>query len=108
MPLLGDGREGPFMKTSAMVTRAVSVFAPELEPRKVASDLPPVPERAPSTGVGYLVMGGILTWLGALSLATSPTCNPALINDPYKQDIRLDTSLFVGGTLIIVGVPLLI
>lgn len=68
--------------------------------QKAAIDKPP-------SGVGLLVAGGILTGIGVTNLATSPICKTSLV-DHSAQDPCLAGSLIVGGTLTLVGVPLLI
>lgn len=64
------------------------------------------PDR-PSSGVGFLISGGILTGLGVVNLATSPLCMTDLVKHK-AQDECLIASLAAGGVMLAVGVPLLI
>jgi hypothetical protein len=62
----------------------------------------------PSSGVGYLAAGGVFTGIGALNLLTAPICKTDLIPNHDTQDACLIASLVVGGTFLVIGVPLLI
>jgi hypothetical protein len=62
----------------------------------------------PSSGVGYLAAGGVFTGIGALNLLTAPICKTDLIRDHDTQDACLIASLVIGGTFLVIGVPLLI
>lgn len=74
-----------------------------------APEYPSAMEGAPtSSGVGYLVAGGIFTGIGALNLLTAPICKTDLIGDHDTQDTCLVASLVIGGTFLVIGVPLLI
>lgn len=60
-------------------------------------------ETPPSTGLGYTITGGILTGLGVATMAVSPAvCKPGISGPCYPLYLGL------GGTLTLVGVPLLI
>lgn len=74
----------------------------EVEPAPVVSR----PGR-PSSGVGFLVSGGVLTGLGVLNAAASPVCKTDLVREDV-QDECLITSLVTGGVMLAVGIPLLI
>ena len=65
-------------------------------------------EAPPSSGVGYLVAGGIFTGIGAVNLLTAPICKTDLIPDHDTQNTCLIASLAIGGTFLAIGVPLLI
>lgn len=68
-----------------------------------------IAEPPPSSGVGYIVAGGILLGVGLLNLATAPICRmDDVIADPDTQDACFYASLIVGGTMIAVGTPLLV
>lgn len=70
---------------------------------------PAVVEDAPtSTGVGFLVTGGVFTGLGAVNLLTAPICKTDLISNRDVQNGCLVASLVAGGAFLAVGVPLLI
>jgi hypothetical protein len=65
----------------------------------------------PSNGVGLLVTGGILTGLGVLNLGTAPICRADFYRDYVGQngsDVCFVMSLVLGGTMLVVGLPLLI
>lgn len=62
----------------------------------------------PSSGVGMLVGGGVLTGLGGLNLLTSPICLTDVIRDRDTQKACLGASLVLGGVLLAIGVPLLV
>ncbi|MEP7123771.1 MAG: hypothetical protein ABJE95_22775 [Byssovorax sp.] len=122
------------MKTLLATLLALSVSAPALAladdspapapPPPAVQSLPPAPpppagatapeyptdlEVAPkSSGVGYLAAGGVFTGIGALNLLTAPICKTDLIPDHSTQDACLIASLVVGGTFVVIGVPLLI
>lgn len=74
----------------------------DVEPAPVA----PRPGR-PSSGVGFLVSGGVLTGLGVLNLAASPVCKTELVRENV-QDQCLIASLVTGGVMLAVGIPLLV
>ena len=74
-------------------------------PRPVRTHVPP--PRAPSTGVGHLVTGGIFLGLGVLNLVTAPICRTDAV-EKDMQDPCLFASLGVGGLFVAVGTPLLI
>lgn len=65
-------------------------------------------EERPSSGIGYLVTGGIFTGIGALNLLTAPICTTDLIPNSDTQKTCLIASLAIGGTFLAIGVPLLI
>lgn len=61
----------------------------------------------PSSGIGAVVTGSILLGVGALNLVTIPVC----FMDSYpeaSQDLCVGLSAGLGGTLVSVGLPLLI
>jgi hypothetical protein len=64
--------------------------------------------KPPSTGIGMIVTGSILTGLGAVNLITAPICKTSAIPDPTSQDVCLGTSLVLGGAFAAVGIPLLL
>lgn len=122
------------MKTLLATVLALSVFAPAIAladespapappPPVVQSPAPEPPPPAsaaapeypsdldgprPSSGVGYLAAGGVFTGIGALNLLTAPICKTDLIPNHDTQDACLIASLVVGGTFLVIGVPLLI
>ena len=65
-------------------------------------------ETPPSSGVGFLVTGGVFTGIGVLNLLTAPICKTDLIPDRDTQSTCLVAALVVGGTFLAIGVPLLI
>jgi hypothetical protein len=71
-----------------------------------ATPAAPQAER-PSTGIGYLVTGGILTGVGAANLLTAPLCTTSLIRSDL-QNFCLTASLVVAGVGLAVGIPLIV
>jgi hypothetical protein len=67
----------------------------------------PPSEEPPSKGTGFLITGIILSGVGVVNLAASPICKTDLV-DPEIQNGCLVASLVLGGTLVAVGVPLII
>jgi hypothetical protein len=61
----------------------------------------------PSSGVGYLVTGGIFTGIGGVNLLTAPICKTSVIRSDL-QDTCLGASLIVAGVALAVGIPLLV
>jgi hypothetical protein len=88
-------------KTLAALAFAGAAGIPSLAHAQVA------PSEPPSTGLGLLISGAALTGVGALNLATSPICKTSLIKDHDTQNVCLVASLVFGGTLVLIGVPLL-
>jgi hypothetical protein len=67
------------------------------------------PEKRPSSGMGLVIAGAVLTGVGVLNLATSPLCkNDDLIANKKLQDTCFAAALVFGGVAVAVGVPLLI
>jgi len=63
----------------------------------------------PSSGMGLLITGSILTVVGALNMASSAACrSDDLIEDATAQDVCFGAALTFGGIITAVGVPLLI
>ncbi len=65
-------------------------------------------EPPPSSGLGLVISGSVLTGLGALNMATSPIC---LVDSLVRDDIEtacVAACMIVGGTMFAVGLPLLI
>lgn len=82
---------------------------PPVQAPPQAESLPDAPpNEQPSRGVGLLVAGGIFTGVGALNLLTAPICKTDLVGDRDTQNTCFVTSLVAGGTLLVVGIPLLI
>ncbi|HVY49292.1 MAG TPA: hypothetical protein VHB21_25550 [Minicystis sp.] len=68
-------------------------------------------ERPPSSGVGLLVGGGILTGLGAINLAASiPICHSNLYGTltPKEQDTCAVAAMTLSGAVTAAGVVMLI
>ena len=99
------------MKNVPALMLAVSLFFPSVAWADDPLETPPEEaaplERPSSSGVGYLVAGGIFTGLGVLNLVTAPLCKTSAIA-PSIQDGCLIASLALGGTFFVIGVPLLI
>jgi hypothetical protein len=75
-------------------------------PAESLPDTPP--DERPSRGVGLLVAGGIFTGLGAVNLLTAPICKTDLVGNRDTQNTCFVASLVAGGTLLAIGLPLLI
>jgi len=95
------------MRTPAF---AITAIAATLLTRGAAADpSAPSDDPQPTSGVPLLVTGAALSGIGAVNLATSGICKvSALIPDKSTENVCFDASLVLGGTLIAVGVPLLI
>jgi hypothetical protein len=91
----------PAAEPAAPVVLPAAAPAPPPPPMRTAQPAPQASWAEPpaSRGVGYFVTGGIFTGLGVLNLATSPLA---------QTDVVRIASLAVGGTLLAIGVPLLI
>jgi hypothetical protein len=61
----------------------------------------------PSTGIGYLVTGGVLTGVGGLNLLTAPLCTTSLITSDLQSPCLI-ASLVVAGVGLAVGIPLIV
>lgn len=64
-------------------------------------------EEEPSRGTALIIVGGILTGVGALNLATASLCS-GLYEDQQQQDLCFTSSLVIGGGMVAVGIPMLI
>lgn len=65
----------------------------------------------PSSGLGFLIPGAIMTGVAGLNLATAPVCRTDFyvgLAGRSGSDICLVLSLVVGGVLAVVGIPLLV
>jgi hypothetical protein len=95
---------------------AMAPMAPLPPPNTMAQSDGSVPpdqelpsDSKPSSGIGFLVTGGIFTGIGALNLLTAPLCTTDfLIPNRSAQQGCLIASLAIGGTFAAIGVPLLI
>jgi len=99
------------MKNMAALVLAVSLLTPSLVKAEEWSEPSPAPagssEKPPSSGAGYITAGAMFTGLGVGNLLTAPLCKTGLISRDL-QDGCLYGSLIVGGTFLLIGVPLLI
>jgi hypothetical protein len=80
--------------------------APPAAPLSVpAAPAPAAP--APSSGLAYLIPGGILAGLGVINLGTAPLCRLSVIRSS-AQPACLVTSIAFGGAFLAAGIPLLV
>ena len=107
-PAIAFADEPPAPAPPPPVVQSLSP-APPPPAGATAPEYPSYLDTAPkSSGVGYLAAGGVFTGIGALNLLTAPICKTDLIPNHDTQDACLIASLVVGGTFLVIGVPLLI
>ena len=80
--------------------------SPELPPPEAPP--PTTTDERPSTGLAYLITGGVFTGLGAVNLATAPLCTTLSSLSDSGERACLDASLIVGGIFLATGIPLLV
>lgn len=92
--------------TAALLAAPSLASAQETAPVAPLAVQPPAAP-APSSGLAYIIPGGILVGLGAIDLGTAPLCRLSVIRSS-AQPACLVTSIAVGGAALAVGIPLLV
>ena len=62
--------------------------------------------KAPPSGLGQRIVGGIFLGIGLVNFLTAPLCMSDMVQEEIQEDC-LKASLIVGGISLVIGIPLI-